>query len=427
MRKIYALILTLTITLSSYSQLAITEFIANPKNSDTDREWLELFNYSDNPVNLRGWKVKGKGGTYEIDITTSDFFVQPGGYIILASDKTTFEAEWLGGNSNPSVIDYDYVNFIITNTSNDFALGYDDDFGFLETWYVRYSDDETEGYSTFIEESNNVYVNHLQIRIKRSGQDTILTPQATFTYMTGYENTGHTNPITSTNGDIATPLAGSYIKETALPGSCLNPYQLTCGVTFSGDNSNGENNIYNYSCATQNEYGSETFHQFTLAQASDVVISLTGLSADLDVHLLTANSCDGSGCIARHDNTITQNGMAAGTYFIAVDGYGTNYSTLSGYDLLVSCTALPVSIDEEKLLSDIKIYPNPSNGIINVNATKNIISSVIIRDMSGRILQINNSGNYNNINIGDVSNGIYFVDVITNLNQKITKKISILN
>lgn len=425
MKKLYTLLFLTSFSFIGNAQLAITEFIANPNNSDTDREWIELFNYSDNPVNLRGWKLQGQGGNYEIDITTSDFFVQPGGYVILASDKTTFEAEWLGGNSNPNVIDYDYTNFIITNTSNNFTLGYDDDFGFLETWYIRYSDDEVSGMSTFMEENNPVYIDHLQIRIKRNGQDTILTPQATFNYITGYENSGHTNPITSTNGDVGTPLSGGYNQETPLPGSCLNPYQLICGSTFSGDNSNGENNIFNYDCATQNEYGFETFHEFTLAQASDVVISLTGLTADLDVHLLTANSCDGSGCIARHDNTITQSGMAAGTYFIAVDGFGTNYSTLSGYDLLVSCTPISTtSIDENNIESDIKVFPNPTSGIINITSDESTIESINVFDMSGRTIISNQTNNLNNINLEEVVNGFYFVIVKTDKGS-VTKKITV--
>jgi hypothetical protein len=428
MKKLYLIFFTVTFSFCTNAQLAITEFIANPNNMDTDKEWIELYNYSDNPVNLRDWKVKAKGGTYEIDITPTDYFVAPGDYVILASSKTIFETEWLNGNQNAKVIDYDYSSFFIINTPSDLVLGYDDGFGFLETWYIKYSNDALEGYSTFIEENNSVYTEHLQIRIKRNAQDTILTPQATFSYFTGYENNGHNAATTSTNGDIGTPLTGGYMQEAALAGSCLNPYQLNCGVTFSGDNSNGENNIFNYDCATQNEYGLETFHEFTLTQASDVVISLTGLTADLDVHLLNANSCDGTGCINRNDNSITQNNLASGTYFIAVDGFGTYYSTLSGYDLLVTCTPNnTTSIREQELANDIKIFPNPSNGIINITSTKNKISHIIIRDMSGRIVLSNNSGNFNNISIDNFLNGIYFVDIITFNSKTITKKISILN
>lgn len=424
MKKLYFLLLAIIITTSVNSQLAITEYIANPFGLDSDKEWIELYNYSDNPVNLKGWEIKG-GSSYIIDITNTDFFVQPGGYVILASDKATFESEWLSGVTNSNVIDYDYSNFFIVNTTGNFRLGYDDDFGFLEMWYIKFNDDEIEGRTTFAKENSTIYRDHMLWKIDRFGLDSVQSPTSSYTYVTGYENTGHTQPITSTNGDTGTPLFGGYVSETPLAGSCLNPYQIACGQTFSGDNSNGENNIFNYDCASQNEYGFETFHEFTITQNSDVVISITNLTADLDVHLLNANSCDGSGCIARHDNSITQNGLAAGTYFVAVDGYGTNFSTLSGYDLLVTCSANPTNLDEINVADDIKVYPNPSAGFINISSEKNTITNITVRDMSGRIIIANQKDNFNNIDLNNASNGFYFIDIKTN-NGRATKKISIL-
>ena len=90
---LFAAVLMVFVSFGTKSQLAITEFISNPNNSDDDREWIELYNYSSSTVNLKGWKIKGKGGLEEIDITTTDFFVPSGGYVILASNKTVFERE----------------------------------------------------------------------------------------------------------------------------------------------------------------------------------------------------------------------------------------------------------------------------------------------------------------------------------------------
>ena len=71
MAKIYTLALSLLIGTTMNAQLAITEFIVNPNNSDTDREWLELYNYSRSPVNLRDWKIRNSDASKEITISTT--------------------------------------------------------------------------------------------------------------------------------------------------------------------------------------------------------------------------------------------------------------------------------------------------------------------------------------------------------------------
>jgi len=81
----------------------------------------------------------------------------------------------------------------------------------------------------------------------------------------------------------------------------------------------------------------------------------------------------------------------------------------------------------------IKVYPNPSNGIINIEFLDNTMlnTSLTIEDVSGKIvynnanLQLN--GNIEQLNI-KVEDGIYFVKVKDNITGKITvEKIVISN
>jgi hypothetical protein len=430
MKKIYTLSIAFIVAFSANSQMAITEFIVNPNNSDTDREWIELYNYSRSPVNLRDWKIRNSTGSNEIIISTNDFFVPSGGYVILAKNKTTFESEWLGGTPNVNVISYNSASFTLINTSETFNLGYSAGVWFTSVWKVNYSNDDVSGQTTFYPEYSTLSQRGYTWGVNRSGNDTIDSGTGT-TNATGYENSGHTSATTSTNGDVGTPFAGGYSQEAMLlnEGTCTTPHQLTCGTTFSGNTSNGENNIYNYDCATQNEYGAEEFHAFTLTQAQDVVITLSGMTGDLDVHLLNQNACDGTGCIARNDNTITQTNLAAGTYFIAVDGFGTSYNTLSAYNLLVTCNPASgggnASIYENNIASSIKVYPNPSTGIINIKSEEHTITNINVRDMSGRIIIANQDNSFTNINLGNVTNGFYFIDIETN-NGRTIKKVSVL-
>lgn len=427
MKKLYFLLFTGIITFSANSQLAITEFMVNPDGSDSDREWIELYNYSRNPVNLRGWQIKGNG-TYVIDIYPGDFFVPAGGYVILAENKTVFETEWLRNAPHPYVIDYDGTNFPLVNTIGIFDLGYDDDFGWVSNWKITYYDDDLSGKSTFMEEFSAISQRGYEWKINRSGNDTVILGGTT-NYYIDYENS-RTSPATlSTNGDVGTPFGGDYSQEAILlnPGTCESPHPLTCGQTFSGSNTSGDNNIYNYNCAAQNEYGAEVFHEFTITQTSDVVIDLTGLTADLDIHLLSANSCDGSGCISRNDNHIESDSLIAGTYFIAVDGFSTSYNTTSNYDLVVNCSVhvVTTSIFENNIADDIKVFPNPSTGFINISSQEHSITNINVRDMSGRVIIANQKTNFNNVNLENVTNGFYFIEIETN-NGRAIKKVSIL-
>ncbi|MBX2959878.1 MAG: T9SS type A sorting domain-containing protein [Flavobacteriales bacterium] len=81
----------------------------------------------------------------------------------------------------------------------------------------------------------------------------------------------------------------------------------------------------------------------------------------------------------------------------------------------------------------IKVYPNPSNGIIYIEVLDNTMrnTSLTIEDVSGKILYNNANlqlnGNIEQLNI-KVDDGIYFVKVKDNITGKITvEKIVISN
>ena len=122
---------------------------------------------------------------------------------------------------------------------------------------------------------------------------------------------------------------------------CSNPVQLTCGNSFSGNNSSGSKNYtaYNYNGITQYDYtGPEMIHKFTTGTYGPVTISLAGLSADLDLFLL--NACNPSNVIALSGKSGTQSEListylSAGTYYIIVDGW---QGAVSSYSLSLQCS-----------------------------------------------------------------------------------------
>ncbi len=112
MRKFFAIATVLLAATSVASaDIAVTEFLNNAEGEDNGREWVELFNYSPNDVDLTGWTLVDE----DTDIYTFGSVTIPsGGYIVVVSGgsggldeadaKAVFEQEWLGGVADPRVI-----------------------------------------------------------------------------------------------------------------------------------------------------------------------------------------------------------------------------------------------------------------------------------------------------------------------------------
>ena len=126
-------------------------------------------------------------------------------------------------------------------------------------------------------------------------------------------------------------------------------------------------------------------------------------------------------------------------------GNGINNRTLSASDIVAgnnvqsrSTTLAPcgttamsnfdcslLSVDDFTLESNIQIYPNPAQQILNIkNNTYAIIDSATIYDVRGRLIsttQINDSRVTKSINVSNLQSGLYFVKLNIN-DTSITKK-----
>lgn len=127
------------------------------------------------------------------------------------------------------------------------------------------------------------------------------------------------------------------------------------------------------------------------------------------------------------DNTHTQvTHVYAGTniYSISAILHLTNGCNIS---LSTNTLTVPTGINEQ-FLNKIKIYPNPSNSSINIKIPKNlIISKIILTDLQGRLVKQKYflSNDNMNLNIQDISQGTYILQIFTNkgiINKQIIKQ-----
>ena len=103
-------------TLPRAGELIITEIMANPEAvSDSNGEWVEIFNSSDHAVLINGLIIKDEGSNKHTITSSADLIIQPGGYWVLVKNKDTTANGGVQGN-------YQYSNFTLANTADQVIL-----------------------------------------------------------------------------------------------------------------------------------------------------------------------------------------------------------------------------------------------------------------------------------------------------------------
>lgn len=186
------------------SSIAITEWITNPISNDFTDEWVELFNYGATPVDIQNWTVEDEDVDTDI-IITSSFVIPAGGYVILAKNKATFEAQWLNGCPFVNVIEV--AGLTLANGTDEIIIK---DASNNVVWSVAYKNDDVTGIAAQYTEAPN-FTNQVWGSKSSTGVDRTGTDPATGTL--GYENNNATadpNVMTSVTGDMGSPFDGTY-------------------------------------------------------------------------------------------------------------------------------------------------------------------------------------------------------------------------
>jgi len=108
---------------------------------------------------------------------------------------------------------------------------------------------------------------------------------------------------------------------------------LGCGDVVSGDTGNGINDTEDYACGKGPVYtGRELVYELINPLDQDVTVELQNAEAGLEIFLL--NTCDESDCLPGGSSVTCQRDLAAGTYFLVVDGVD---GAEGAFDLEVTC------------------------------------------------------------------------------------------
>ena len=101
-----------------FDDVVFTEIMFNP--SETNSEFLEIFNHSEKQIEIGGWKVEDEEGQSLI-LLNRGFHLMPNDYYVIAADSLIFENyNWLEGNENISVLNLSTLN--LTNAGKKLYL-----------------------------------------------------------------------------------------------------------------------------------------------------------------------------------------------------------------------------------------------------------------------------------------------------------------
>jgi len=189
------------------SQVAITEFLNNTNGDENTLEYIELFNFCANTIDLENWTISDEDSD---NATLPTFSLLSGGYVVLVKDKSAFEAEWFGGMAQSNVLEVAFGalanssdEIILKNSSGDVV------------WSLAYANDESSGRATFLTSTDlasiaSSYGNKAAPGVVRAGDDNGIMD------FLGYEENDGTvdpNAITSAGAamDTGSPGCGSYM------------------------------------------------------------------------------------------------------------------------------------------------------------------------------------------------------------------------
>jgi hypothetical protein len=207
-------------------------------------------------------------------------------------------------------------------------------------------------------------------------------------------------------------------------------YFIICNDTF-GCGDLGANSV---ELEVYDDFGNKDYCTATVTVVDDLAPELNcpanaSVGYDAGENFYTVPDYVSTGAVTVTDNcaaglNVTQNPPAGteltvGTYtiaFEATDGSGNTDSC--SFELTV---VEILSVNDEAFENGLSIYPNPTSELLNINSGAAGINKIVLTDMLGKRIY---SNVYNEIqrvelNVSNLSNGIYFVTV----NDIATKKI----
>ncbi|NJL76384.1 MAG: T9SS type A sorting domain-containing protein [Saprospiraceae bacterium] len=176
---------------------------------------------------------------------------------------------------------------------------------------------------------------------------------------------------------------------TELVTACDEPLFINCGDSVSDNTNTGINFFEEHDSGIFDWTGPELVYQFITDDAA-VTIDVTGLSADLDLYLLSACSDPANTAIAISENSNTNSEqinieLAAGIYYIMIDGFE---GASSAFNLSLSCSLLNNPCPSLLDINDNPIATNTYTASDTISSTGSVAINSTVTFQAGELIRL---------------------------------------
>jgi hypothetical protein len=226
-----------------------------------------------------------------------------------------------------------------------------------------------------------------------------------------FEQIQGANPLFEAYPEDATGMEGNIIASNSWynPVGVANDWLVSPLITIPA----GATNISLNWAATSlgNENFLEDYRVHLSPTGGSQVANFTTLLIDVNNELNTGNYR----IQALSDN------LAGTSFRVAFQNDGNDQYVMFLDNITVTATV--TASTDDFFANNLKIYPNPTKDIINLSSSTTLINTVTVTDLNGRIVKsFNLSGiSQTELNVSDLTSGMYFVSVETDLGKGTTK------
>ena len=119
------------------------------------------------------------------------------------------------------------------------------------------------------------------------------------------------------------------------------------------------------------------------------------------------------------DATVGQPAWSSAIWYPAAQAYSNGVAFAIRLNLGASS-----SVGIKETSNDVSVYPNPSNGIVNITFENNESRVITVRDISGKIIKVENINSNTEIDFNQFGKGLYLIDITSN-GETIRRKVTI--
>jgi hypothetical protein len=392
--------------------LAITELMYNADSQNSSGDWLEIRNNMDVPLNLSGWTLKDNNyfNVYTFPLNT---VLEPNTYYVLASDVTAFQAAY------PAVTNVmGPLNFAFGNSADEVNL-----YRSSGVPYINFAYSQNDNVNLRCSDGCGHSRGHLGENLNYSAEQWYLECEGG-SPAEAFEPCTYDVIISEVNYDsnpVGNPGDWFELKNTSNQTIDLsnwtfrdrndNAYTIPSGTSLDAGNylvlSTISNNFSAVFPTVQNVIGPTGV---SLSNQSDA-IKLYDAENKLQLSMRYFNVAPWPLEAAGTGKTLefiegAGHPCSAASWFAGCDGGS------PGAPFYENCDQF-VSVEENQAASSISVYPNPSNGLLNILHQTGSIQSVRVFDSRGLLVMQNSNqiGSLVRMDVTELSSGMYLLNV----------------